>query len=77
MEKSLQSLPGPYFGEFGGRWVPEALIAALDELDLAYTQAKADPAFAAELAELHRSYSGRRASSPRCRASPSTRAASA
>ncbi|PFG35733.1 tryptophan synthase beta chain [Flavimobilis soli] len=59
MEKSLQSLPGPYFGEFGGRWVPEALIAALDELDLAYTQAKADPAFAAELAELHRSYSGR------------------
>jgi tryptophan synthase beta chain len=59
VEKSLQSLPGPYFGEFGGRWVPEALIAALDELDLAYTQAKADPAFAAELAELHRSYSGR------------------
>ena len=59
MEKSLQSLPGPYFGEFGGRWVPEALIAALDELDLAYTQAKADPAFAAELTELHRSYSGR------------------
>ncbi len=59
MANSLQNLVGPYFGDFGGRWVPEALIAALDELDLEYTRAKADPAFAAELTELHRSYSGR------------------
>ncbi|WP_309615996.1 tryptophan synthase subunit beta [Salinibacterium sp.] len=50
---------GPYFGEFGGRFVPESLIAALDELDAAYTAAKIDPSFAAELTELHRTYSGR------------------
>lgn len=59
MPESLQNLQGPYFGEFGGRYVPEALIAALDELDVEYRKAVADPAFAAELAELHRSYSGR------------------
>jgi tryptophan synthase beta chain len=56
---SLRSEQGPYFGEFGGRFVPEALIAALDELDSAYNAAKTDPMFQAELAELHRSYSGR------------------
>jgi tryptophan synthase beta chain len=50
---------GPYFGEFGGRFVPESLIAALDELDAAYNEAKVDPAFVAELAELHASYTGR------------------
>ena len=59
MPESLQNLSGPYFGEFGGRYVPEALIAALDELDVAYQAAVADPAFQAQLAELHRSYSGR------------------
>lgn len=50
---------GPYFGEFGGRFVPESLIAALDELDAAYNEAKNDPEFVAELAELHASYTGR------------------
>jgi tryptophan synthase beta chain len=50
---------GPYFGEFGGRFVPESLIAALDELDAAYNKAKNDPAFVAELAELHATYTGR------------------
>ena len=50
---------GPYFGEFGGRFVPESLIAALDELDAAYTAAKTDPVFQAELAELHATYTGR------------------
>jgi tryptophan synthase beta chain len=39
--------------------VPEALVAALDELEAAYAAAQADPAFAAELAELHHSYTGR------------------
>ena len=56
---NLRDELGPYFGEFGGRFVPESLIAALDELDAAYTAAKADPSFAAELTELHRTYSGR------------------
>jgi tryptophan synthase beta chain len=52
------SSPGR-FGPYGGRYVPEALVAALDELDAAYRAAQADPSFAAELAELHRTYTGR------------------
>lgn len=47
------------FGEFGGRFVPETLIAALDELTAAYEEAGADPAFQAELDELLRDYVGR------------------
>jgi tryptophan synthase beta chain len=57
--ESLRAHSGPYFGDFGGRFVPESLVAALDELSAEYALAKADPAFAAELMELHRSYSGR------------------
>ena len=48
-----------HFGPYGGRFVPEALIAALDELTLAHEVALKDPTFQAELAELHRSYTGR------------------
>lgn len=48
-----------YFGEFGGRYVPETLIPALDELMTAYREAMADPAFHAELAHLQRTYTGR------------------
>ena len=59
MTTSLRDVDGPYFGSFGGRFVPESLIAALDELDAAYQQAKSDPAFHEELATLHRTYSGR------------------
>jgi tryptophan synthase beta chain len=47
------------FGAFGGRFVPETLVAALDELTQAYTEASADGAYWAELAELSRSYVGR------------------
>jgi tryptophan synthase beta chain len=50
---------GPYFGGFGGRFMPEALVAALDELEAAYEKAKHDPEFAAELTRLHRTYTGR------------------
>ena len=56
---ALATQTGPYFGGFGGRFVPEALVAALDELDAAYHKALADPAFGAELARLHRTYTGR------------------
>ncbi|WP_378146496.1 tryptophan synthase subunit beta [Cnuibacter sp. UC19_7] len=56
---SLRSEEGPFFGEFGGRFMPESLIAALDELDEAYQTAKLDPLFHEELAELHRTYTGR------------------
>jgi len=56
---ALSAHRGPYFGRFGGRFVPEALVAALDELDREFTAAMADPAFTAELDHLHRTYSGR------------------
>ena len=59
MSESLRNQTGPYFGEFGGRFVPESLIAALDELEATFRAAKGDPTFAAELAELHRTYTGR------------------
>ena len=48
-----------HFGPYGGRFVPEALIGALDELEAAHRAAQADPEFQAELAELHRTYTGR------------------
>ena len=48
-----------HFGRFGGRFVPEALQAALTELTVAFDAAQADPAYRAELARLQRDYSGR------------------
>jgi tryptophan synthase beta chain len=47
------------FGAYGGRYVPEALMAALEQLDEARLKAKVDPAFQGELERLHRTYSGR------------------
>jgi tryptophan synthase beta chain len=47
------------FGEFGGRYVPETLIAALDELETAYDVASSDAAYWAELDGLLRDYVGR------------------
>jgi len=48
-----------HFGQYGGRFVPEALVAALDELDDAFRKAWLDDAFHAELDALLRDYSGR------------------
>ena len=48
-----------HFGVFGGRFVPEALIAALDELAAAYAAARTDPVFLRELDHLARTYTGR------------------
>jgi len=56
---SLRAQDGPYFGEYGGRFVPESLIAALDQLEETYAAAKADPTFALELDELNKTYVGR------------------
>jgi tryptophan synthase beta chain len=47
------------FGPYGGRYVPEALIAALDELAETYAGARADPEFQAEFERLLRDYAGR------------------
>lgn len=55
----LSEATGPYFGEFGGRFVPESLIRALDDLTVAWEAAKKDPEFHRELEELHRNYTGR------------------
>ena len=54
----VEELAG-HFGPYGGRFVPEALIGALEELDAARIKAQTDPTFIAELAELHRTYTGR------------------
>lgn len=48
-----------HFGPYGGRFVPEALIGALNELEAAHIAAASDPTFAAELDHLHRTYTGR------------------
>ena len=56
---ALRNQPGPYFGEYGGRYMPESLIAAIDEITAAFEASRADPEFQAELAELHRTYTGR------------------
>jgi tryptophan synthase beta chain len=48
-----------YFGDYGGRFVPETLIPALDELTAAYREAMADPDFQSRLAHLQATYTGR------------------
>jgi len=48
-----------HFGPYGGRYVPETLMAALGELEEAYRQARKDPAFNQQLDELLRTYAGR------------------
>src|SRR3954467_10393669 len=48
-----------HFGPYGGRFVPEVLMAPLEELEIAYREASADPEFQAELADLLHHYAGR------------------
>ena len=61
----LPALPGEspdgdgYFGAFGRKFIPEALVAAVDEVAIEYERAKADPGFAAELEQLLAHYAGR------------------
>jgi tryptophan synthase beta chain len=56
---SLPTAVAGRFGAYGGRYVPETLMAALEELEHAYDEAKADSAFQAELDDLLRNYCGR------------------
>ena len=53
------AVPSDRFGAFGGRYVPETLIAALDELEVAYAQAMADPEFLREFRYLLQNFVGR------------------
>jgi tryptophan synthase beta chain len=59
MTTSSTDIRAGHFGQFGGRYVPEALIGALDEIEVAHNAAQKDPEFLAELAHLHKTYSGR------------------
>jgi tryptophan synthase beta chain len=57
--RSLPTAVAGRFGAYGGRYVPETLMAALEELEQAYALAKDDPAFHAELDDLSHNYCGR------------------
>src|SRR5688572_24647814 len=50
---------GGHFGPYGGRYVPEVLMAPLEELEQAYLDARKDPAFETELQDLLSNYAGR------------------
>jgi tryptophan synthase beta chain len=60
---TVEEVPVPQrpgrFGAFGGRYVPEALVPALEQLDEARQKAAVDPEFQDELSRLHRTYTGR------------------
>jgi len=57
--RATAGVPTGRFGAYGGRYVPEALVAALEQLDEARLKANVDPAFQGELERLHRTYTGR------------------
>jgi tryptophan synthase beta chain len=60
------------FGRFGGTYVPEILVPALEQLEAAFLDAQEDPAFQAELADLLANYAGRPTPLTRCRNLPGT-----
>ena len=60
------------FGRYGGTYVPEILVPALEQLEAAFLDAQADPAFAAELNDLLANYAGRPTPLTRCRNLPGT-----
>lgn len=62
----MNRLPA-YFGEFGGRFVPEILIPALDQLEAAFCDAQSDPAFAIEFHDLLQNFAGRPTPLTECR----------
>ncbi|MDG9729753.1 tryptophan synthase subunit beta [Ignatzschineria sp. RMDPL8A] len=57
----------PYFGDFGGQFVPEILIPALDQLESAFIDAQNDPEFQAEFTDLLKNYAGRPTALTKCR----------
>jgi tryptophan synthase beta chain len=65
---SIMVTPGAdgRFGEFGGRFVPETLIPACQELEVAFTDAWADPSFRRELDDILREYAGRPSNITEC-----------
>jgi tryptophan synthase beta chain len=59
MESEMTSNGAGWFGPYGGRFVPETLVPALDELEGAWREARVDPGFRAELDSLLRDFAGR------------------
>jgi len=59
MRLKAEYLKNRHFGPYGGRYVPEMLIPALDELEEAHSMARQSPAFQNELNSLYQNYSGR------------------
>ncbi|MEI7174984.1 tryptophan synthase subunit beta [Pectobacterium carotovorum] len=55
----MMTLLNPYFGEFGGQFVPQILIPALRQLEEAFVSAQKDPEFQAEFTDLLKNYAGR------------------
>lgn len=55
----FQQLQGPYFGRYGGQWMPESLMAALQEVEETFRHAVKDPEFTAELNDLNANYINR------------------
>ena len=76
-QQSLKHASGPYFGAYGGRWMPESLMAAMDELNETFEAAKNDPEFVAQVRDLNTNYSGpsasRSSSAAGCASSSSAR----
>ena len=58
-EGDFQQLPGPYFGPYGGQWMPESLMAALGEVEETFRAAIEDPEFVDELNDLYTNYINR------------------
>ena len=69
--------PDGYYGEFGGRFVAETLVAAIEDLDRAYRHHREDKTFLTEYHETLRTFVGRPAPSTTPSDSPATTAAPA
>ncbi|WP_407320558.1 PALP domain-containing protein [Klebsiella quasipneumoniae] len=63
----MSTLLNPYFGEFGGMYVPQILMPALRQLEEAFVSAQKDPAFQAEFTDLLKNYAGRPTALTKCR----------
>lgn len=69
-QKTYVTRLNPYFGEFGGQYVPEILLPALDQLEAAFIDAKNDPLFRSEFNQLLKNYLGRPTPLSLCRNLP-------
>ncbi|WP_407229098.1 hypothetical protein [Escherichia coli] len=62
----MTTLLNPYFGEFGGMYVPQILMPALRQLEEAFVSAQKDPEFQAQLNDLLKNYAGRPTALTKC-----------